>query len=151
MQDEPSNAADSRRLVKTGTPGIYKRGSRYVVTFRANGKQRKEFAPTLAAARRLKAARQTDVVRGEFHEQTRVTLHEYATEWIDRYTGTGRGFRESTREDYRRDLHRYAFRFFDQRRRLSQISPRDIANYVAWLCVERHAEDPSPTEQCGGS
>src|SRR5436190_24028660 len=102
MQDERLNkGTDPRRMVKTATPGIYKRGDRYVVVFRAAGRQRKEFARTYSEARRLKAARQTDVSRGEFQEQTRITFGEYATEWIERYQGRGRGFRESTRTDYR--------------------------------------------------
>jgi len=50
-----------RRLVKTGTPGIYKRGSRYVVVFRdPHGKQRKRSTRTLAEARDLKAALTAD-------------------------------------------------------------------------------------------
>jgi site-specific recombinase XerD len=50
-----------------------------------------------------------------------------------------RGFRESTREDYRRDLERYAFPFFDERlgRTVSQITPRDVANNIGWLCEQR--------------
>jgi hypothetical protein len=58
-----------RPLVKTGTPGVYKRGNRYVVVYYAGGKQRKESARTMAEARRLKDARRADVARGEFHEQ----------------------------------------------------------------------------------
>src|SRR5690242_9651061 len=80
MHHEPNEA---RRMVKTATPGVYKRGNRYVVVFYAGGRQRKEYAPTYAAARRLKAARQTDVSRGEFQEQSRITFREYAAEWVE--------------------------------------------------------------------
>ena len=53
---------NDRALVKTTTPGIYKRGSRYVVRYRdPNGKQRKRFARTLAEARDLKATLTADV------------------------------------------------------------------------------------------
>lgn len=63
-----------RKLVKTKTPGIYKRGKSYVVIYRAGGKQRKEFARTLDEARRIKRERETDRDRGEFQERTAVTL-----------------------------------------------------------------------------
>ena len=40
---------------------------------------------------------------------SRITLHEYAREWIERYQGTGRrGFREETRDEYRALLNKYA-------------------------------------------
>ena len=115
------------RMEKTRHPGIYKRGSRYVVVFRdGDGRQRKEFTKTLGEAQRLKAARTADVTRGEFHAQTRVRFRDYGEEWVERHRGR-RGFRESTREDYHRDLRRYAYPFFDERlgrRTLSQITPR---------------------------
>ena len=92
---------DDRKLKKTGVPGIYKRGKAYVVTYRADGKQRKESAPTMEAARRIKRSRETDSDHGEFQEQSRETLHAYAAEWIKRYHGNGRrGFREGSRKEY---------------------------------------------------
>jgi integrase len=128
------------KMVRTRTPGIYKRGSRYVVTYKVNGRQKKESARTLDQARSLKSVRQADIERGEFHEQTHVKFRKYAEEWIERYQGRGRrGFRESTREDYQRDLKRYAYPFFDERlrRTVSQITPRDVANFLGWLCDEQ--------------
>ncbi len=128
--------------VRTRHPGIYKRGSRYVVRFRVNGRERSESARTLDEALRLKRAREADRDRGEFQEQSRVRFREYAKEWIDRYQGNGRrGFTENTREDYRRDLERYAYPYLDERlgRTVSSISPRDLANWIGWLC-----EQPAP-------
>lgn len=128
-------------LIKTKTPGIYKRGSRYAVLYRdSEGRQRQESARTLDEARTLKAARTAAVATGEFHAASRVKLREYALEWIERYQGRGRrGFRESTREDYQRDLRRYILPFFDEklRRRVEQVTPRDVAAFVAWLCDEK--------------
>lgn len=126
------------KRVKTRTPGIYKRGSRYVAIYRdAEGRQREESTRTFDEARRLKAGRSTSVATGEFHAASRVKLREYAVEWVERYQGRGRrGFRESTREDYRRDLRRYVLPYFDGklRRRVEQVTPRDVAGFVAWLC-----------------
>jgi integrase len=122
-------------LVKTKTPGIYRRGSRYVFSYRANGKQRWESCRTLEEARRAKSARQTDIGRGEFEERSRITLHEYLREWIDRYQGTGRrGFREETRNEYRGLLEKYALRYFPAKAKLTEITPSTVAGFVGWLC-----------------
>ena len=87
-------------MVRTKHPGIYKRGSRYVVRYRADGKHRTESARTLDDARRLLSKRRTEVDGGEYRTPTRETLAEYARRWIDAYQGSGTGFRERTREDY---------------------------------------------------
>jgi integrase len=94
------------RLVKTATPGIYKKGNRYVVVFRdPSGRQRKRSARTLAEARTLKAALTADVKRSEYVAESRVSFVDYARRWIDTYDGrTARGVRESTLHDYRRAL-----------------------------------------------
>lgn len=125
-------------MTKTRTPGIYKRGSRYVVVYRdTEGKQRKESARTYEEARRLKAARIADVARGEFQNQTNTTFVTYSAEWVERYQGRGRrGFRESTRDDYRRLLRVYAYRYFGERLKLTDITPRKIADFIGWLCNE---------------
>lgn len=120
-------------LERTRYPGIYRRGGRYVVIFRdGGGKQHKESARTLDEARRLRSGRQADVARGEFHAQTRVEFGAYAAEWIDRYQGRRGAFRDSTRDDYRRALERFVIPHFG-RRTLSQITPRDVAQFVGWL------------------
>jgi integrase len=121
----------SAPLVKTATPGVYKRGNRYVVVFRDwQGKQRKSSARTLAEARKLKASKTTDVERGEFVD-SRVTFAEYAPSWIDRYKGrTKRGIKPETLTDYRKTIERDALPFFG-RMRLSHIRPRDIKEYAA--------------------
>jgi integrase len=126
--------AVSAKLEKTKTPGIFKRGSRYVFSYRVDGKQRWESTRTLAAARDAKSARSTDIGRGEFVERSRITLHEYVGDWIERYGGTGkRGFREETRAEYRGLLNKYALRYFSERTLLVQISPREIAGFIGWL------------------
>lgn len=126
-------------MVKTATPGIYKRGSRYVATWWVKGKVRKKSARTLSDARAIKASREAEIASGEYQEASRVKFREYAEEWIELYNGRGRsGFRESTRDDYRRDLRWYAFPYFDERldRRLTELSPRDIDNWIGWICDE---------------
>src|ERR1700722_1258686 len=126
------------KLEKTRTPGISRRGGRYVFSYRVDGKQRWESCRTIDEARRLKAARATDIERGEFEPRSRVTLHEYAREWVERYQGRGRrGFREGTRADYRRQIEQYICRYFPERLRLTEITPSKIAGFIAWLCDEQ--------------
>ncbi|HEY3946086.1 MAG TPA: tyrosine-type recombinase/integrase [Solirubrobacteraceae bacterium] len=125
------------KMEKTRTPGIYKRGSRYVFAYRVDGKQRWESCRTLDEARRAKAARATDIGRGEFEERSRITLHEYAREWVERYQGTGRrGFREETRSEYRALLDKYALSHFSAQTRVTEITPRHVASFVGWLCEQ---------------
>jgi integrase len=117
----------STALEKTKTPGIYKRGGRYVAVYRdGRGHQRKAFAKTLKEARRVKAAKTTDVNRGEHRELSQETFAAYAPKWIDTYGGrTKRGIGSDTRDDYRKALERHAIPFLG-RLRLSEIEPRDI-------------------------
>ena len=129
------------KLVKTKTPGIYRRGSRYAVLYRdAEGRQRQESARTLDDARTLKAERTAAVATGEYHPTARIKLRDYAREWVERYQGRGsRGFRENTRDEYRRDLEAYILPYLDGRlrRRVEQVTPRDVATFVGWLCDAR--------------
>jgi integrase len=125
-------------MERTRYPGIYKRGRRYVVVIRVGGRQVKRSTRTLDEARRLKASLTADRDRGEFQQQTRVTVHDFAREWVERYQGAGRrGFRENTRVEYRRLLEAYALRFFSERKRLTEVTPRDLAQLVAWLADEK--------------
>jgi integrase len=124
----------SARLEKTRTPGVYRRGSRYVVTFRdRHGVARKRSAGTLAEARDLKASLITDVRRGEYRPQTRIRFKEYAREWAATYQGrTSRGIRPETLLDYKADLERHAIPFFGHLE-LAEIEPRDLKALAAYL------------------
>jgi integrase len=126
--------SQSRKLVKTSTPGIYKRSSRYVVVFRdPHGRQRKRAAKTLAEARELKATLTADVKRGEYRSLSKITFADYAADWIESYQGrTSRGIRPETLADYRADLERVAIPFFG-RMQLAAIEPRDIKRLAAGL------------------
>src|SRR4051794_24484123 len=104
---------ETPRLEKTKTPGVYRRGGRYVVTFRdSRGKPKKRFAKTYTEARRIKASIATDVARGEYREPSRLSFAEYAAEWIESYAGrTSRGIRDETRADYGKRLEQDAIPF----------------------------------------
>jgi len=133
------------KLERTNTPGVFRRHAKgcaregrcdcsYVVTWRAHGRPHTATYRTAAEAREAKRANESDVARGEFTAPARVTLREYAVEWVDRYQGTGRrGFREQTRDEYRRLLTRYALRYFPPRLPLTEVTPRMVADYIGWL------------------
>jgi integrase len=123
---------------RTRHPGIYSRGSRYVVTVRINGRKRERTTATLAEARALKAKLVSARDEGGWTtgEGGRVLFADFALDWIARYQGNGkRGFSEETREAYKRDLEVYAIPYFGDRlgRRLNQVSPADVDSWVAWL------------------
>lgn len=134
---------DKRRLVKTKTPGVFKRvdGERqtigYVCVFRSAGKQRKRHARTYEAARQIKRESETDRDRGELQERATITFLGYLDEWVERYRGQGRrGFRENTRDEYRRLIVSYAHRYFPRKLKLIDMSTYTLARYLDWLADE---------------
>jgi integrase len=123
------------KLIGTNYPGIYRRGDKYVVIYRdETGTQRKETRSTLNEARRLKRAREVARDHGELPSNSTVTLHAYAREWIARYQGGPRGFREETRREYRATLETYVVGYFDERLRLVDVGPLHVAQWIGWLC-----------------
>jgi integrase len=86
-------------------PGIFKRGSRYVVVWRHRGKQHKESFRTLAEAREAKGQRAS----GDRRPRSRVDFEAFFEQWIESYAGrTARGFSETTRPEYRRPIEQHA-------------------------------------------
>src|SRR4051794_30091112 len=105
-REEPPMAA---KLEKTRHPGIYRRGSRYVVVWRHRGRQHKSFHRTLNEAREAKGHRDA----GDRRPASRQSCEEYANRWLDTYRGrTSRGLAERTRRTYRRDMERWVIPFF---------------------------------------
>lgn len=134
---------DRRRLVKTKTPGVYKRVEAegnvigYVAVIEVAGKQRKRSARTYEAARRIKRESDTDRDRGELQEPTTTALLRFLDEWVERYRGQGRrGFRENTRDEYRRLIANYARPYFSSKLKLVDVSTFQLARFVDWLADE---------------
>jgi integrase len=112
-------------MERTKIPGVYRRGSRYVVTWRdSNGQPRKKSTGTYDAARDLKRKMDQQATDGEEHVPAReqVTLAAYALDLFGadlqrlargtpapgRYQGRkGGAVRDATKADYRRDLEHY--------------------------------------------
>ena len=110
------------KMEKSRTPGIYKRGSRYVVTWRHRGKQHKSFHRTYEEAREAKGQRQA----GDKRPTAKVRFGDYFAEWIESYAGrTARGFSETTRPEYRRPIKAHALPRW-RTWKIADIEPIDV-------------------------
>lgn len=110
------------KLERTRYPGIYKRGSRYVITWEHRGRQRKESFATIAEAREAKGKR----TAGDKRPRSRVRFGDYFVEWIETYAGrTSRGFSETTRPEYRRPIEAHALPRW-KTWKLTDIEPADV-------------------------
>jgi len=134
---------DKRRLRTTKTPGVFKRIDGdgnvvgYVAVIRVAGRQRKRNARTYEAARWIKRESETDRDRGELQERTTTTFLRFLDQWVERYRGQGRrGFRENTRDEYRRLIAAYARPYFSGRLKLVDLTTYDIARFLDWLADE---------------
>lgn len=143
VRADSQGCGDKRRLVKTKTPGVYKRVDGegniigYVAVIEVAGKQRKRSARTYEAARRIKRESDTDRDRGELQEPTATGFLTFLDEWVERYRGRGRrGFRENTRDEYRRLIVNYAHPFFPSKLKLIDVTTFKLARFVDWLADE---------------
>ena len=142
--DRPAGR-DKRRLKKTKTPRVYRRVGPdgkttvgYVAIVEVAGKQRKLNARTYEEAKRKKREQDTDRDRGELQDRTTtIKFLKFLDDWVERYRGQGRrGFRDHTRDEYRRLICTYAHPFFSSRLRLVDVTPYRLARFVDWLCDE---------------
>lgn len=124
----------SRPLQPTSTPGIYRRGGRYVVVLRdRERRQFKRSAATLAEARVLKSTLAADIARGELQETRKLTFEQYASEWMTTYGGrTTKGIREITMRRYRTVIEREVVPLLGKLQ-LADIEPRDIKRYAVTI------------------
>lgn len=99
-------------------------------SYRADGRQRKQYADSLAEARAIKLQRD-----GEARAQRLgPTLHEYSLSWLDRYAGSGRdSVRVNTRREYRRLLVNFALSYFDREVRVRGLDRAAVQHFVDWL------------------
>lgn len=128
MHAEPT--PEHRRMIPVdGHPGIYRRGSRYVVTRKHRGKPRKSFHRTLSEVRRAKAKR----AAGDTEPASRQRFDAYARTWLASYQGrTRRGISDATRASYKGALERFAIPHFGTAR-LGEITAPDVRDYTTML------------------
>jgi len=101
-----------------------------VVVYRVEGRQRKQYAGTLAEARAIKVERD-----GEARALRRgPTLHGFSLSWLDRYAGAGHdSVRANTRREYRRLLVNFALTYFDREVRVRDLDRAAVQQFVDWL------------------
>lgn len=127
-QERPPRS--SRTLSRTGHPGVYRRGNRYVVVYRRGGRQRKRTAATFTEAREIKLAEDA----AERSERLGPTLHGYALEWVKDYAGQGpERITHATRKEYARLLATFPITYFPPEKLLAAIDADDLLGFVAWL------------------
>ena len=121
---------------RTSTPGVYKRGSRYLAVVLVGGKQVRRSARTLREARIIKSQLQADTSRNELVVESNMRFEPYALEWIERYSGRNGSLRERTRDDYRRTLVNRVIPYFGKTP-LRKIRPANVYDYITWLQDEQ--------------
>lgn len=120
-------------------PGIFTRGSRFVVAYRVRGAQRKRAFRTLTEARRFKG--QTDA--GEPVAASRQSLIGYAEGWLATYSGrTSGGLSKRTRDSYDDAIKRVIvphFRKTAPSLKLDEITPSMLKTFIAKLAEQKLA------------
>mgnify|MGYP005990482123 FL=1 len=136
MRSEATHS-DPYAYVATTTPGVYRRGARYVIRYReADGKQRSKSVRTMAEAKRLLSAVTTDIDRGEYRPDKKVRFSDYARKWLVEYTGRTRsGVRPETVEEYTRDLER-AIQYYG-RKRIAEIGTPEYKAFARHVWESR--------------
>ncbi len=126
MDRQPDNR---RKTSVAHHPGIFRKGERYLVAWRHNGRQRARSFRTLSEATRFKA----QTVAGDTQPTSREPFKRYAARWLETYRGrTGRGLSETTRETYADALTRVAVPYFGTAR-MDEIDPPMVRDYIAHL------------------
>jgi integrase len=125
--------ADGRRKVSVANhPGIFRKGGRYLVTWRHNGRQRARSFRKLSKATRFKG----QTVAGDTRPTSREPFRRYATRWLDSYGGrTSRGLSDSTRAHYRDAMMRFALPYFGTAR-MDEIDPPMIRDFIGHLAAQ---------------
>jgi len=118
------------RMQKTKYAGIYKRGNRYIVTWRDRGKQHRESFRTLAEARAAKGKRAT----GQTQPASNERFDDYAERWLKTYRGRSprKGITDHTRVRYKRSIEKHAIPYFG-RLRMKDIRPKDVEGFVTHM------------------
>jgi integrase len=130
MHSQPTTRKDTRKLATTGQPGVYKRGTRYIVVWQHKGKQHKSYHRTLGEAKVAQGLRRQP---GRSRPAARQAFPDYARDWLASYNGrTGRGLAKSTLAAYNRDLERWIIPFFIDSH-LGEIEPPHVRAFRVQL------------------
>jgi len=119
-----------RQLIRTDTPGIYRRGSRYVAITHHDGRRSKTTHDTKAEARRAREQRAISQV-----SPSRERFEDYAERWVAEYRGrTARGLAPSTRDAYALAMRTYVLPYF-RGMRIGDIGRADVKRFIDHLAA----------------
>ncbi|MDQ3742090.1 MAG: tyrosine-type recombinase/integrase, partial [Actinomycetota bacterium] len=119
-----------RRLVRTDTPGIYRRGDRYVAITYDRGKRIKTTHDTKAEACKARARR---YLRPRAAGRER--FEDYVERWLVEYRGrTAHGLAPSTRDAYAWTMRVHVVPYFHGKR-IGEISRADVKRYIDHLAA----------------
>lgn len=121
---------ESRKMIPVeGHPGIWRRGTRYVVKYTHRGQVRKKFLRTLTEAKKFKAA----AAAGDARPTSAQSFKSYATEWLRTYKGrSANGISDETREWYAIAITKHAIPFMGTTR-MDRIDPPILRDFIAHL------------------
>lgn len=127
MQEQPRSAAVAPLVKVVGHPGVFRKGNRYIVTWRHRGQQRKKSFRTLDEAKRHKARCTT----GDTTPVSRERFDAHARAWLDMYQGRTQRGRPGpgTLDTYRHAIEAHAIPFF-KGARMSEIGPPDVRQWL---------------------
>jgi integrase len=136
---------EHRRMIAVlGHPGIYRKGSRYLVRWRHHGRLKTRSFRTLTEATKFKAK----TASGDTQATSRIPFKRYAEAWLDSYNGrTARGLSDSTRAGYRDALDRFAIPFFGTVP-LDRVDPPLLRDFIAHLAAQT-ANEPKRKPHSG--
>lgn len=136
MSNRDATPTGGRRpYERTKHPGVWRRGSSYVVRVRVgDGRKVERSARTITEAKAIRA--ELVAARRKGHAGTlrdRSTVAGYAEAWLTSYTGrTQGGVRASTVAEYRRDLELHVLPALG-RRPLAELAPQEVKLLVRGL------------------
>lgn len=120
-------------MVRTDTPGVYRRGERFVTVWRHRGLQHKQTFGSYDEAIAARRRRQSGDTRPDRSPTAGDSLAHFARVWIEHYPGrTQHGIDEETRSDYRRSLEVHVIPELG-RIPLRAVTPWDIRQLVRTL------------------
>jgi integrase len=124
-----------QKIAVAGHPGIFKKGQRYLVTFRHKGRQKARSFRTLSEAVRFKG----QVVAGDTQPTSREPFRRYAARWIESYSGrTSGGVGNVTRDSYADAITRIAIPYFGTTR-MDEIDAPMLRDFIASLAAKQLA------------
>ena len=108
-------------------PGYWSRGSRVGFHYRdPNGRRRQATAATLTEAKALKSELETDVRRGDYRSESKITVADYVPAWVEGYRGRRTSkVKPYTISEYERLLTQHVVPVLGQTK-LAALEPRDV-------------------------